>query len=186
MSLARSQRPANEPDAPGKLSLRAWLHLMKCAKAIEGAVGARMRRKYGQSLGRYDVLSQLYRFDGDWLPIGHLAGHLMAASGNITALIDRMESEGLVERRPSPSDRRSSQVRLSANGRALFLTMTEDHAAWVDQALAKVDDTDKQALIDLLSTTRKAFEQAVGESGAGLDEATPAPATSRKQGNRRR
>jgi DNA-binding MarR family transcriptional regulator len=186
MSTARSLDQENDRDARDRLSLRAWLHLMKCAKVIEGAVGARMRRKYGQSLGRYDVLSQLYRFDGDWLPIGHLAGHLMAASGNITALIDRMESEGLVERRPSPSDRRSSQVRLSANGRALFLTMTEDHAAWVDQALDGVDDADKQALIDLLSTTRKAFERAVGESGASLDEEAPAPPPSGKQGNRRR
>ncbi len=186
MSTARSHQQPIGDDAPGRLSLRAWLQLMKCAKTIEGAVGARMRRKYGQSLGRYDVLSQLYRFERDWLPIGHLAGHLMAASGNITALIDRMESEGLVERRPSPSDRRSSQVRLSANGRALFLTMTEDHAAWVDQTLEGVPDDDKQALIGLLSATRKAFEQAVAGTGAEIDEETPATMTSGKEGNRRR
>lgn len=182
MSTARS----HHDDAGARLSLRAWLHLMKCAKAIEGAVGARMRRKYGQSLGRYDVLSQLYRFDGDWLPIGHLAGHLMAASGNITALIDRMEAEGLVERRPSPSDRRSSQVRLSANGRALFLTMTEDHAAWVDQALEEIGDTDKEALIGLLSATRRAFERAVGDSGAAHDEQPSAPPMHGNEGKSRR
>lgn len=186
MSTARSHPSAIGDDARDRQSLRAWLQLMKCAKVIEGAVSARMRRKYGQSLGRYDVLSQLYRFDGDWLPIGHLAGHLMAASGNITALIDRMESEGLVERRPSPSDRRSSQVRLSANGSALFLAMTEDHAAWLNQALRGVADADKQALIGLLSATRKAFEQAVADPGAEIDEEAPGTIPARKQGNRRR
>ena len=186
MSTARSLDDPLGGDAHDRLSLRAWLQLMKCAKTIEGAVGARMRRKYGQSLGRYDVLSQLYRFGGDWLPIGQLAGHLMAASGNITALIDRMESEGLVERRPSPSDRRSSQVRLSANGRALFLTMTEDHAAWVDRALRGVPETDKEALAGLLSATRKAFEQAVADTGAEADEKMPETLQSGTEGNRRR
>lgn len=184
MSTARSLDPATRDGGSAKLSLRAWLQLMKCAKVIEGAVGARMRRKYGQSLGRYDVLSQLYRFDDDWLPIGHLARHLMAASGNITALIDRMESEGLVERRPSPSDRRSSQVRLSANGRALFLAMTADHAAWLDQALRGVDDADKEALIGLLSATRKAFARSV--AGTGTDAGTPTTQRAARPGDRRR
>lgn len=186
MSTARSLHDPIGDGAHDKLSLRTWLQLMKCARTIESAVGARMRRKYGQSLGRYDVLSQLYRFDGDWLPIGQLARHLMAASGNITALIDRMELEGLVERRPSPSDRRSSQVRLAANGRALFLTMTDDHAAWIDQALREVSETDKEALVALLSTTRKAFEKADADKGAETDEETPEPPQTGKEGNRRR
>ena len=147
-------------DAPDgdRLSLRLWLQLMKASKAIEADIGGRFRRAHGQSLARFDVLSQLYRFDGDWTAIGVLGERLMTASGNITALIDRMAAEGLVERRPSPTDRRSHQVRLTDDGLALFHAMTDDHADWVDNVLGDVTNREKKALIDLLVRVRRAFE----------------------------
>ena len=153
---ATAARP--DPEEDDRLSLRLWLQLIKASKAIEGDIGTRFRRTHGQSLARFDVLSQLYRSDGDWTAIGVLGDRLMTGSGNITALIDRMAAEGLVERRPSPTDRRSHQVRMTGDGTALFYAMTDDHAAWVDEALADVSDKDNKALIGLLVRVRRAFE----------------------------
>jgi DNA-binding MarR family transcriptional regulator len=140
------------------LSLKLWLQLMKCAKSIEADVGGRLRRSYGQSLSRFDVLSQLERLDDEWVAIGELARLVMAASGNITALLDRMEGEGLIERRASPSDRRSFQVRLTDAGSQLFAKMADDHARWIDAALVDMPDADKQRLVDLLVVVRRRFE----------------------------
>lgn len=154
-------------------ALRLWLHLMKASKVIEGEISRNLRRAYGQSLSRFDVLSQLYRaadhwLDG-WIATGALADQLMTGSGNITALIDRMESEGLVERRPSPDDRRSHQVRMTPNGRALFLAMTEDHAGWVSEALKDISDREKDALTGLLIKVRRAFEPVPAETHTKKD-----------------
>jgi DNA-binding MarR family transcriptional regulator len=150
---SRSTAPAD-----GLLSLRLWLQLMKCSKSIEASVGARLRRGFGQSLARFDVLSQLERLDRDWVAIGELARMVMAASGNITALLDRMEAEALIERRASPNDRRSFQVRMTAEGRRLFAAMAEDHARWIDAALDGVPRAEKLRLIDLLITVRRRFD----------------------------
>jgi len=149
---------ADDGVAEGRLSLRVWLHLMKSSKAIEAVVAGRLRTEYGQSFSRFDVLSQLVRVKGDFLAVGKLAELLMTSNGNITALLDRMAAEGLIERKPSPDDRRSQLVRITADGRALFAAMNRQHAKWIDAALADLPDTDKEKLVDLLIRVRHAFE----------------------------
>ena len=149
---------AHQPDGDELLSLKVWLQLMKCAKSIESAVGVRFRRGYGQSLSRFDVLAQLDRLGGDWVAIGELARLVMASSGNITALLDRMEGEALIERRASPSDRRSFQVRMTEVGQRLFGSMASDHAHWIDATLTGISEDDRRRLIDLLIAVRRRFE----------------------------
>ncbi len=164
-AIAADRRAAASDEL---LSLKAWLQIMKCAKTIEAEVGSRLRRGYGQSLSRFDVLSQLERLGGGWVAIGELARTVMAASGNITALLDRMEAEALIERRASPSDRRSFQVRMTGEGRRLFAKMAADHARWIDAALVDVPDDDKRRLIDLLVVVRRHFE---ADSAPGAETA---------------
>ena len=104
------------------------------------------------------MLSQLHRFGGDWAAVGEIAGRVMASSGNITSLVDRMAAEDLIVRRASPNDRRSHQLRMTDKGAALFADMTRDHAGWVDAALNGIADRDKERLIALLVGVRRAFE----------------------------
>ena len=151
------------------LSLKVWLQLMKCAKSIESSVGGRLRRGYGQSLSRFDVLAQLDRLGGGWMAIGELARLVMAASGNITALLDRMEGEALVERRASPLDRRSFQVRMTAEGQQLFADMARDHTRWIDTALGDVSNSEKQRLVELLVVVRRRFEDDGASQDIGKD-----------------
>jgi len=162
---------AAESAVDGRQSLRVWLQLMKCAHAVETLVSGRLRRAYNQSFSRFDVLSQLYRLDGGWLAVGELAGLLMTSGGNITALLDRMEAESLIERRASPSDRRSFQVRMTAEGRRLFLAMNRDHARWVDEVLGDLPEAEKDRLIDLLVRVRHAAERVEAEGEGAAREA---------------
>ena len=155
-STAAKSKSTAAPDE--LLSLRVWLQIMKCAKTIESSVGGRLRRGYGQSLSRFDVLAQLERLDADWIAIGELARRVMAAGGNITALLDRMESEALVERRASPKDRRSYQVRMTPDGRTLFAAMAADHTRWIDDALNDIPAAERSRLLELLVGVRRRFE----------------------------
>jgi DNA-binding MarR family transcriptional regulator len=150
-----------------RLSLALWLQLMKCTKEMEAGVGGMLRRGHGQSLARFDVLSQLYRFDGNWATVGAIAENVMASSGNITALLDRMVGEDLIVRRASPSDRRSHQIRMTKKGAALFGEMTDDHVIWVDAALDGIDRKKKKLLTALLVEVRNTFVEnaATAEKG---------------------
>ena len=55
----------------------------------------------------------------DPVPTRHIADRLQAEPSNITAIIDRLESRGLVERHPDPGDRRVKLVAATAQGRAV-------------------------------------------------------------------
>ncbi|MFD9391057.1 MarR family winged helix-turn-helix transcriptional regulator [Streptomyces sp. NPDC060000] len=54
----------------------------------------------------------------DPVPMRHIADHLHAEPSNVTAIIDRLEGRGLVERRPDPGDRRVKLVAATTAGRA--------------------------------------------------------------------
>ena len=160
------QSPENRPvDNAEPLYLKLWLQLAKSSKAMEQEMEARFQKSFRQSLSRFDVMSQLHRCDPEWLPMGRLAGQLIASKGNITRLIDRMIVEGLIVRRSSPEDRRMIQVGLTDKGRALFEDMAAAHAAWAESLLGNLDREHGRLLLELLVTVNRAFK-------AGIEEAT--------------
>lgn len=52
--------------------------------------------------------------------MSELAGQLGVPLSTMTGVIDQLEGKGLVERQDHPEDRRSLQVRLTADGRKLY------------------------------------------------------------------
>jgi DNA-binding MarR family transcriptional regulator len=72
-------------------------------------------------LWEYDVLSALRRQGSPYvLPATRLARETDLSSGAMTNRIDRLESRGLVRRRPDRRDRRGVNVSLTAKGRKLI------------------------------------------------------------------
>src|SRR6476661_5195119 len=57
------------------------------------------------------------------LPMRRLADTLSCDASNVTGLVDRLESRGLVRRRPSPQDRRVKVLQLTPTGSRLRTQM---------------------------------------------------------------
>jgi len=57
------------------------------------------------------------------LPMSRLADTLSCDASNVTGLVDRLESRGLVRRRPSPQDRRVKVLQLTPTGSRLRTQM---------------------------------------------------------------
>src|SRR5713226_5786830 len=53
------------------------------------------------------------------LPLSRLANTLSCDASNVTGLVDRLESRGLVRRQPSPLDRRVKVLQLTPTGARL-------------------------------------------------------------------
>lgn len=53
---------------------------------------------------------------GDGQPMCRLAEHLACDASNVTNLVDRLESRGLIERRATPNDRRVKHIVLTDAG----------------------------------------------------------------------
>lgn len=141
---ARASRRASRTDS--KQRLRLWLRLLRAARAIESALRERLRQKYSLTLPQFDVLAALAR-TGSGTTMTELSRLLMVSNGNVTGIIDRLRSEGLVARQPAARDRRAVHVSLTRLGRQRFGEMATAHEAWVDELLSEFTRDDTEVLI---------------------------------------
>src|SRR6266581_2889606 len=95
---------------------RAWQLLMKFFFAQRGHLPA-SGAEFGLSPIQCHVLHLIE--PGRPLPMSRLADTLSCDASNVTGLVDRLESRGLVRRRPSPHDRRVKVLVLTPTGSRL-------------------------------------------------------------------
>lgn len=153
-ALGRDPGNRKAPDIRSKNALRAWIRLTKVAKRIESHVNRRFAESHGTSLSRFDVLANLERCDGHAAGMTELSRMLLASQGNITRLLDRMEQDKLVRRRPGASDRRVSEVQMTRAGEILFARLATDHESWTDAMFGELDNDELRQLTALLGKLR--------------------------------
>src|SRR4051794_12462595 len=83
------------------------------------------------------------------LPMGRLAATLGCDASNVTGLVDRLESRGLVERRPSAGDRRVKVVGLTPAGSRLRAQLLRRMTGG-SCALSRLPAADQRALVRIL------------------------------------
>jgi DNA-binding MarR family transcriptional regulator len=147
-----------DSESESKNSLRLWLHLIQCTKLLEQEMSDRFRESYDSSFSRFDVLAHLFQAGKSGVSTSILAANLLASKGNITRLLDRMEQDGLVERRMSSEDRRVSIIFLSSEGQILFERMAVDHENWAHELFATSSNDEKNELLRLLKQIRAPYK----------------------------
>jgi DNA-binding MarR family transcriptional regulator len=89
--------------------------MLHAAHAAESDIESKLNG-IGLSLTKLLALRALSEAE-EPLPLGHLAERLSCVKSNITQLVDRLEADGLVARKPDPHDRRTRLAALTAAGR---------------------------------------------------------------------
>ena len=108
--------------------------------------------RYGLQHGEFDALATLRRSGApEGLTPTALFEAAMMSSGGMTARIDRLERAGLVERRPHPTDRRATLVRLTDKGFALIDSIMPSHQDTAREALAGLSLEEQKRLNALLA-----------------------------------
>ncbi|RUW43836.1 MarR family transcriptional regulator, partial [Mesorhizobium sp. M1A.F.Ca.ET.072.01.1.1] len=82
---------------PGKDRLRLWIRLLRASRTIEAELRERLKKEFDTTLPRFDVMAALYRSPEGML-MSDLSRFLLVSNGNITGIVDRLVSEGLVTR----------------------------------------------------------------------------------------
>ena len=67
--------------------------------------------------------------------LSELSEHLHIAPRSATEVVDALESRGLVERRPDPSDRRATLVELTAHGTSVLDAIRAARGTEAERAL---------------------------------------------------
>jgi len=101
----------------------------------------------GLSVAQVKVLTSLK--PGGSIPMRALAARLDADASNLTALVDRLEWRGAVERRLDPSDRRVKSLVLTAEGERLRATFWRNLAE-DPGPLAPLDESQLRLLGEIL------------------------------------
>ncbi len=150
-------------ESLSKRRLRLWIRLLRITRVTESQLREFLRSQHESTMPRFDVMAALHRADGE-LTMTELSRRLLVSNGNTTTVIDRLESDGLVQRTPSTADRRIINVALTAAGRRQFTRLATEHEAQVDAIFGDVSAADLDALDALLQRidpSRKAGAYAV-------------------------
>ncbi len=141
-------------SALSKRRLKMWIRLLGVTRAAEGELREFLRVKHETTLPRFDVLAALWR-RRDGVTMSELSRMLLVSNGNATAVVDRLEKDGLVRRTPSEADRRTVFVALTADGLAQFEGLAVEHEAEVDRLFAGLSEADLDTLTDILKRMGK-------------------------------
>jgi DNA-binding MarR family transcriptional regulator len=82
--------------------------------------------------------------------LSDLSGRLHIAPRSATEVVDALESRGLVERRPDPSDRRATLVELTAHGTTVLDTIRAARGTEAERLFDRLTPADRDHLARIL------------------------------------
>jgi len=130
-------------------ALRLWLRMLSCTVRIQNQIKTRLRREFGTTLPRFDLMAQLERHPAG-LRMNELSQRLMVSGGNVTGITDQLERERLVTRTLDPHDRRALTVKLTAAGLKRFREMAAQNELWTIELLQGLNREEKQMMLEML------------------------------------
>lgn len=150
-SRAAAQWAVQRPDMD-MLPMEVLGRLNEASQLVVRERQAPLFARYGLQHGEFDALATLRRSGAlEGLTPTALFEAAMMSSGGMTARIDRLEKAALVERRPHPTDRRATLVRLTDKGFDLIESIMPSHEETARDILAPLSLDEQKTLNALLA-----------------------------------
>jgi DNA-binding MarR family transcriptional regulator len=140
--------------------LAAWVGLVAVVELLPGVLDAQLRRDSDLAHFEYFVLAMLSEAPERTLRMTALAQRTNATLPRLSHVVRRLEERGLVERSPSPEDRRATNARLTDSGWEAIAAAAPGHVENV-----------RRHVIDVL--TREQVQQLHGIAAALLGQLDP-------------
>jgi DNA-binding MarR family transcriptional regulator len=132
-------------------AIEAWAGLVRTEKALVQKVEEQLKAAGFPPLDWYHVLHEVDRAPKGMLRQSGVQDRTQLAQYNICRLVDRLEREGLVERRQCQLDGRNNVLVITAKGRALRRAMWPAYAAAVGEHFgARLSEAEAEQLLRLL------------------------------------
>ena len=132
--------------------------LIRCTQAFERFSGAHVK-KMGLTESQFDVIATLGNTAG--MTCKALGERTLITKGTLTGVLDRMESRGLVSRKPDADDARRSHITLTRKGTVLFGEAFPAHLLHLQRAFDRIPAEELAQLHSRLTDLRTAFEKAL-------------------------
>lgn len=121
--MNRTTAPSlDQPGSFESLEQEVFLRLLKTADGLEGEL-AQLLKESGLSPAQYNVLRILRGAGEGEMPCGRITERMITREPDMTRLLDRLETGGLIARGRSPDDRRVVLGRLTSKGKTLLKSL---------------------------------------------------------------
>ncbi len=112
-------------------------------------------RREGLTIPQFTILNHA---TPDGIPLSEISARMLCDNSNLTGIVDRLISKGLVERRPDPQDRRVSLICLTPAGAEKLRRIRPYHHANVSRRMRSLSEREVQQLRDLLRALYEALQ----------------------------
>jgi DNA-binding MarR family transcriptional regulator len=125
----------------------AWRGFLRAHAQVIRRLEAELEAEQSMPLANYDVLVQLAEAPQHSLRMSELAESVLLSRSGLTRLVDRLEREGLVERRACPDDARGTLAVLTPAGMKRLREAWVTHLRGVRQHMVDRFDDQELALL---------------------------------------
>jgi DNA-binding MarR family transcriptional regulator len=151
------RKPKPKHDLPDTLDARVFVSLMRTADALSRGTEA-LLKPYNLSGTQYNVLRILRGAGEQGLACREVGCKLISRDPDITRLLDRMESRGLIARAREKEDRRVVKTRITAEGMSLLHDLDEPVRELHRRQMQHLTAKQLKQLSILLDRAREPFE----------------------------
>lgn len=143
----RQRKPFESPEA------EAFLNVLRTAAVLTSGL-AEVLRPHDLSQPQYNVLRILRGAGAAGLPSMEVGVRMVGRDPDVTRLLDRLETRGLVARARDAADRRVVLARITDEGRRVVDALDAPVRAMHRRQLGHLTPDDLHALSDLLEAAR--------------------------------
>jgi DNA-binding MarR family transcriptional regulator len=130
--------------------LAAWRGMLRVHSDMTRVLDADLTQRHGLPLTSYEVLLFLAGSPDGRMRMSELADSVLLSRSGLTRLVDRLERDGLLERKPCEEDARGYFAAITDRGRTLFNEARRTHLAGVrERFLSRFSRDDLRTLGEL-------------------------------------
>jgi DNA-binding MarR family transcriptional regulator len=118
------------------------------------ALDEEVLNSYGTRHGRFNLLLLLMKCSGQGATPASLADKTGVTRATISGLLDGLEKDGMIERRPDPEDRRLIRVNLTPAGNSFLDKILPGYTRWLSSIVEPLSSEERRHLVSLLEKIR--------------------------------
>src|SRR5229473_2382351 len=154
--MQRTAKPKRDPQAA--LEARVFVSLLRTADALARGAEA-LLKPYNLSATQYNILRILRGAGEKGLACREIGCRLITRDPDITRLLDRLESRGLIARAREAQDRRVVKTRITAEGLRLLKELDQPVQEFHRRQFRHFPAKQLRQLLSLLDRARELVEE---------------------------
>ena len=152
--MARQDRTSLVDEQADEL-LRHWLELGR--RMLSRKLSSSLYPEFAGKLTRGQLHALMYLAEVGEPRISELASALSLDESTVTRLVDKLEADGLAERRRSSTDRRSTSVLMTEAGREIVNCAREHQRTFMTEVLRPLDPAERAEFVRLTAKAAEAL-----------------------------